>query len=116
MPPQEPGECPGQDWLHYADSCFLFKPDEYTGWDEAAYACAKDGATLATMRDSAENWFVWQKLAEATSGTTLHGSWFGLSRKTVGKCASSACNCEQFITHCLKVGKLLVCNKTVADH
>ena len=111
MPPEEPGACPGQEWVHYGDSCFLFRPNTYKGWGEADYECAKDGSILATMRDSAENWFVWKKLAEATIGPTLRGSWFGLSRKTVGKYAS----CKlwviyqvQFPTHCLKVGMLLV--------
>ena len=86
MPPEEPGECPGNDWAHYGDSCFLFKPDEYADWPRAHYECTLAGGdSLGSIRDGTENWFVWQKLLEASSMPVQRPAWIGLTQEDGGK-------------------------------
>ena len=80
-------KCPA-GYSRYGTSCFKYHTSRAT-WDEAVIACAKENATLASIRNGKEETFV-RKLEEAVSGdetwigkTTerLHCSWSGLSAK-----------------------------------
>ncbi|KAI0222168.1 C-type mannose receptor 2 [Lamellibrachia satsuma] len=84
LPPEVPGECPsGADWQSYGTFCYAFKLSYALSWEEAQDECVKHGgpmASLASIRHSSENWFVWQKVQELAGSRPINAAWIGLKK------------------------------------
>ena len=57
--PPPPPACPG-GWEEYEDSCYRAMEDRMN-WEEAEIACVMEGAHLVSIRDQAENDFVFER-------------------------------------------------------
>ncbi|NP_001410655.1 macrophage mannose receptor 1b precursor [Danio rerio] len=63
LPAQQPGHCPKQEnysplrWIPFRDSCYAFVT-EMKSWSRAARLCMTWGASLASIRDEAEEKFI----------------------------------------------------------
>lgn len=89
VPSEVPGTCPTDacpgsgGWDHYGEDCFLFCPDMWNTWDEAAEDCQMYGAFLTVIMSDEENRFVHHRLEETTNLWEGIGRpyWIGYAKK-----------------------------------
>ena len=81
------GVCPGDDWEHWGEHCFLFVVEELS-WEEAGEACRSKGAgyngELASIHNRVTNEWINSRLT-AEDIDVRDGTWIGLKRHDLGE-------------------------------
>ena len=83
-----PGECPGVEWQHYGEYCYLFKPDTYHTWENADMTCKQEAgsyASLTSIHSKEEDDYIRRQLVQLTIWPFPRDSWIGLTYDLQGK-------------------------------